>query len=278
MDRCLSRRSPIFAALCGTAASAARNWGINAIVVFALSVGLSENARSGEMGRQSDDTLPLNPPLQARNITPHGRSPYFFPLVPAHKHILEMEESGERYRRETTVLDQIDTFYVEGIGRFATAVVREEEFVAEELVFRVERWLAIDGSTRNVHIFGEVSWLINGKGHARLEGIWRAGEPDDEGKVAQPGLLIPGTVTVGSRLWLQGEGDGASTGVDVVAMGINVAVPAGTFVECVRFRKDQPRGRTKEGINSIWCPQVGLVYDTSIGQLISSNAHWIRLD
>lgn len=273
MDIYPSKRLAIFAALCGAVASAARNWSINAIVVFAVSVGLSENARGGEMGQQSDNTLALNPLLEARNITPHGRSSYFFPLVPAHKHILEMEESGERYRRETTVLDQIELFDIEGIGRFATAVVREEEFVDEELVFRVDRWLAIDGSTRNVHIFGEVSWLINGKGHARLEGFWRAGEPNGEGKVAQPGLLMPGTVTVGSRLWLQGEDDAASTGVDVVAMGINVTVPAGTFVECVLFRKEQPRGRKKEGINSIWCLQVGLASDTSIGQLISSNAH-----
>jgi len=264
---CRTAKTPVLAALWPTVAAVAKKMGP---IVLAASMGISGNARAESTG--SHDTFAQNPPLQAHNIIPHGRSPYFFPLVPGHKHVLElMEESGERYRRETAVLDQVEVFDVGGIGRFATAVVREEEFVADELLFRVDRWVAIDGATNNVHIFGEVSWAVNAKGYAQLEGIWRVGETD-EGKAPQPGLLMPASITVGSRLTLLEEADEPDATVDVVATGIHVTVPAGTFAECVRLRKKPLRGRKKDGVDSVWCPQVGLVFHASTGELISSTA------
>lgn len=259
-------RAALLAAFSYAVSAAAQKWGP---MLFAVSMGYSANARAEETG--SDRVFAHNPPLQAHNIIPHGRSTYFFPLVPGHRHILELERSGERIRRETAVLDHVEVFDVGGIGRFATAVVREEEFAADEIFFRVDRWLAIDGSTNNVHIFGEVSWAINAKGHAQLEGIWRAGEAD-EGKVAQPGLLMPASMTVGSRHSLLDEADEPDATVDLVATGIHVTVPAGTFAECVQLRKKPLRGRTKDGIDSVWCREVGLVFDASTGQLISSTA------
>ncbi len=264
---CRTATTAALAALGRAVAALANKWGP---IVVAASMGISGNARAESTG--SHDTFSQNPPLQARDIIPHGRSPYFFPLVPGHKHVLELtEESGERYRRETAVLDQVEVFDVGGIGRFATAVVREEEFAADELLFRVDRWVAIDGSTNNVHIFGEVSWAINAKGHAQLEGIWRVGEAD-EGGIARPGLLMPASMTVGSRLALQGEVDEWDATVDVVATGIHVTVPAGTFADCVRLRKKPLRGRKKDGVDSVWCPQVGLVFHASTGELTSSTA------
>jgi len=262
-----SAKTPVLVALGRAAAALAKKWGL---IVFAASMGISGNAGAESTG--SHYTVAQNPPLQAHTIIPHGRSTYFFPLVPGHKHVLALtEESGERYRREAAVLDQVEAFDVGGIGRFATAVVREEEFAGDELLFRVDRWVAIDGSTSNVHIFGEVSWAINAKGYARLEGIWRVGEAD-EGKVAQPGLLMPASMTVGSRLPLLNEVDETDVTVDVVATGIHVTVPAGTFAGCVRLWRKPLRGRKKDGIDSVWCPHVGLVSDTFVGQLVSSNA------
>ena len=54
-------------------------------------------------------------------------------------------------------------------------------------------------------------------------------------------------------------------------MSIERTVPAGTFKNCVRVR-EQGLLNTQDIIDRIWCPQVGLVADSSSGLLIASNA------
>lgn len=210
--------------------------------------------------------------LQGNNLAPRGQNPYFLPLTPGHKSILEKpDNSGEKYRKETSVLDQTEAFEVEGLGKFETAILQEEEFVDDELVFRVHRWIAIDKTTNSVHLFGLMAWEIDDEGNPVVDDTWRVGEKQD-GKVVHPGLLMPGIVTIGSRFLIGGPENESRGGLEVSETGISVTAPAGTFEKCVRLRERELVEDKKEVVDRVWCSQVGLVSDSSSGQLIASNA------
>lgn len=208
--------------------------------------------------------------LKAETLVPQGRNPYFFPLIPGHKFILERPDHPDGpYRKETMVLAETEPFDVPGIGKFEAAIVQEEAFVDEELVERVRLWLAVDKTTNSVHVFGQESWEID-EGKPVLTGAWRSGEPAGP-TAAEPGLAMPGLMTVGARYILNGGEDGPTTGAEVIETGIEKTVPAGTFKNCVRVR-EQGVINHQDVIERIWCPEVGLVADSSSGQLIGSNA------
>jgi hypothetical protein len=208
--------------------------------------------------------------LKAETIVPHGRNPFFFPLVPGHKHILERPDHPDgHFRKETIVLADTEPFDVPGIGKFETAIVQEEEFIDEDLSQRALLWLAIDRTTNSVHLFGQVTWEIE-EGQPILTGSWRAGEPPGS-TAAEPGLVMPGIVTVGARHIATGGEDGPASGSEAIEANIEATVPAGTFRNCVRVR-EQGLINHREITDRIWCPQVGLVADSSSGQLVGSNA------
>src|SRR5262245_4409418 len=153
--------------------------------------------------------------LKAETIVPHGRNPFFFPLVAGHKHIFERPDHPDgHYRKETIVLDQTEPFDIPNIGRFEAAIVQEEEFVDEELVQRTRFWLAIDRTTNSVHAFGQESWEID-EGKPILTGSWRAGEPPGS-TAAEPGLAMPGILAIGARYILSGGEDGPTSGAEII--------------------------------------------------------------
>jgi Peptidase propeptide and YPEB domain len=209
--------------------------------------------------------------LKGENIVPHGINPLYHPLVPGHMHIHERPDHPDgRYRKETVVLDETEPFNIPGIGKFRTAVVQEEEYMDETLTQRALNWYAIDKTTNSVYAFGEVSWEIGDDGKPNFSGTWRAGEPDGNG-VAEPGLLMPGTFTVGSRYLFDGSESEAFGGSENMEAGVEMTVPAGTFKNCVRVR-EQGLQNIKDITDKVWCPVVGIIYDTSDGKLIASNA------
>jgi Peptidase propeptide and YPEB domain len=208
--------------------------------------------------------------LKAEQIVPHGTNPLYYPITPGHKHALERPDHPDgKYRKETVVLNTTEDFDIRGIGKFKTAVVQEEEYLDGVLSQRTLNWLALDKATNNVHSFGEVSWKIE-DGKPSFTGTWRAGDPDGDG-VAEPGLLMPGTFNVGERYIFAGSRSTAYGGAENMEAGLQVTVPAGTFKGCVRIR-EQGLIDLKEINDKTWCPEVGLVNDTSDGKLIISNA------
>ena len=208
--------------------------------------------------------------LKAETIVPTGHNPFFFPLTPGHKHILERPDHPEgHFRKETAVLDQTEAFDLPAIGKFDTAVVQEEEYVDEELVQRTHFWLAIDRTTNSVHAFGQVTWEIE-DGKPIITGSWRAGDPPGN-NAAEPGLVMPGILVVGARYVVSGGEDGPEIGAETLETGVEKTVPAGTFKNCVRIREQGLVGQM-EVVERVWCPQVGLVADSASGQLIASNA------
>jgi uncharacterized membrane protein YkoI len=209
--------------------------------------------------------------LKGENIVPHGVNPLYYPIVPGHKHVHERPDHPDgKYRKETVVLDATEDFDIAGIGKFKTAVVQEEEYLDGVLTQRALNWFALDKTTNSVYAFGEVSWEINEEGKPIFHGTWRAGDPDGDG-VAEPGLLMPGTFTIGGRYLFDGSQSGAYGGSENMEAGIEITVPAGTFKNCVRVR-EQGLLELNDITDKIWCPVVGVVLDTSDGKLIVSNA------
>jgi uncharacterized membrane protein YkoI len=209
--------------------------------------------------------------LKAENIVPHGVNPLYYPIVPGHKHVHERPDHPDgKYRKETVVLDSTEDFDLPGIGKFKTAVVQEEEYMDGVLTQRALNWFALDKTTNSVYAFGEVSWEINEEGKPVFEGTWRAGDLDGDG-VAEPGLLMPGTFTIGGRYIFDGGQNQAYGGAENMEAGIEITVPAGTFKNCVRVR-EQGLINLKDITDKIWCPVVGVVLDTSDGKLIASAA------
>jgi hypothetical protein len=208
--------------------------------------------------------------LKAEQIVPHGINTLYYPITPGHKHALERPDHPDgKYRKETVVLNTTEDFDIRGIGKFKTAVVQEEEYLDGVLSQRTLNWLALDKATNNVHSFGEVSWKIE-DGKPSFTGTWRAGDPDGDG-VAEPGLLMPGTFKVGERYIFAGSRSTTYGGAENMEEGLEVTVPAGRFKGCVRIR-EQGLIDLKDISDKVWCPEVGLVSDTSDGKLIISNA------
>ncbi len=209
--------------------------------------------------------------VKAANIVPHGTHPLFFPLVPGHRHVLELPDHLDgHYRRETTVLEATEPFDIPGIGAFRTAIVQDDEIVDGTVSQRTLTWMAIDRTTNSVLTFGEEVWEIDEAGKRAFVNSWRAGEPAGDG-LAEPGLLMPGTPTLGARFVFYGNDTTAYGGSEIMEVGITVVVPAGQFSNCLRVR-DQGLRVLTDITDRTWCPGVGLALDSSDGKLVASAA------
>ena len=246
-------------------------------LVLAASLGLAAPAPAGEIKdpprwKSGKDFSSLKDWfLKGENIVPHGINPLYYPIVPGHKHVHERPDHPDGfYRKETVVLNDTEEFDVPGIGKFRTAVVQEEEYHDGVLTQRALNWFALDKTTNSVYSFGEVSWEINDEGKPIFAGTWRVGELDGDG-VAEPGLLMPGTFTIGSRYIFDGSQSTAYGGSENMEADIEITVPAGTFKKCVRVR-EQGLLNVGDITDKVWCPVVGVVKDTSDGELVISAA------
>jgi hypothetical protein len=249
---------------------------LTAAIVLATGFALGGGALAAEIKdaprwTRGDDFSSLKDwELKGEQIIPHGVNSLFYPITPGHKHALERRDHPDgRYRKETVVLDSTEDFDIRGIGKFKTSVVQEEEYLDGVLTQRTLNWLALDSATNNVYSFGEVSWNIE-NGKPSFTGTWRAGDPDGDG-VAEPGLLMPGTFKVGERYIYAGGRSTDYGGAENMEDGLQATVTAGTFKGCVRVR-EQDLIDLKDINDKIWCPEVGLVSDTSDGKLVVSNA------
>ncbi len=208
--------------------------------------------------------------LKGENLSPTGHNPLYFPLRPGFKFIMEDPDHPDGYfRKEVTVLDKTEPFDIPGIGKFEAAVVQEEEFFEGRWTQQAFNWFAIDKTTNSVYAFGELSWEIDDEGNKIFEGTWRAGEPDGNG-VAEPGLLMPGTFNIGARYIYDGSESESLGGSENLESGVTMETPAGTFENCVRVR-EQDLTEIDDVTDKVWCPGVGLAFDTSDGKLVASD-------
>jgi hypothetical protein len=181
----------------------------------------------------------------ARKYTPKVDHP-LVPLTSVRYTEFRGHEGDTRIRVVSRVLDK--TRRVAGVR---VAIVDVREFEDGELVEHTHDYFAQDAKG-NVWYFGErVDDIEDGKvvGH---EGQWFAGK-----RGARPGLFMPVKPKVGQRFAQERAPGVAEDRSRVVAVGLEVTVPAGQFDECIRTRDYAPLDRSVEF--KFYCPDVGLV-------------------
>lgn len=250
-----------------------------AILTFTWLGLVSGNALAGEAKKDSrkftkasDYTSAKDWKLQAENLVSTGANSLYGPLKPGFKYIMERPDHPDgRYRKEVMVLDTTEPFDIPGVGKFEARVVQEEEFLDGRYTQQVLNWVAIDKTNNNVYTFGEASWEIDKNGSKVFQGTWRAGVADGK-EVAQAGLVMPGgPFKVGYRYIFDGSKGEAFGGAENMQAGVAMTTPAGKFENCVRVR-EQGLTDIKDVTEKVWCPEVGLVSDSSEGKLVASDA------
>lgn len=236
-----------------------------AILAFSLAIaltftwlGLSRGVTMAE-GKEPQFTTEFR--LEDCRFRAKGANPYFT-LNPGYQLVLEGEEDGETILAVVTVLHETEEIFLPDIGVVKTRVVEEREWVDDELVEVSRNFFARCEQTNDIFYFGEDVDIYNPDGTISHEGVWRAGEPDDDG-LAEPGLIIPGTFLLGSR-YFQEQADGvAMDRGENVEMGLAVTTEAGTFDGCVKVLETTPL-EPREESEKVYCPGVGLVIDDEL--------------
>ena len=217
--------------------------------------------------------------LRAENLVPYGVNPYYPPLMPGHSYVMEepnFSDEGDEgyYRKEVVVLDKTEPFDIPAMGgKFECAIVEEKEFLDGKQFSRSLNWYCIDKTTNTVYTMGEEAWETKdarGDMADTVTETWRTGEPDDF-KIIEAGLIFPGTWLAGGK-WLIDTAEGqAFVGGEAAESGLTMDTPAGTFENCVRTREYDILD-PEDVTDKIWAPGVGLVFDTSDGKLVESDA------
>jgi hypothetical protein len=192
--------------------------------------------------------------LEACNFKTKARNPYFI-LQPNYQLVLEAEEDGEEIRVVISVLTEVETINLAGIGRIKTRVVEEREWEGGDLIEVSRNFFARCAPTNDIYYFGEEVDIYEDGEIVSHDGAWRAGQNG-----AQPGLMMPGTFLLGSRYFQEIAPDVALDRAEHVAMGLPVGVPAGQFDRCVEVLETTPLEPGHESVKR-YCPGVGLVFD-----------------
>jgi hypothetical protein len=249
------------------------------ILVLAMCLGLSGSIAMAGSGCPDDDQFTTEFRLQDctfDNNDSKGANRYFS-LHPGYQLVLEGEEDGEEIRALIKVTNDKERITVPGIGPVWTRVVEEWEWVDDVLVEVSRNFFARCEQTNDIYYFGEDVdiceaglvlvdgvFLCEGE-EPDHEGAWRAGEHG-----AKAGLIMPGTVLLGSRYFQEIAWDvGAVDRGENVEMGLTAADPNGgpDFTGCVMVVDTNPADgicKTKDGDVKIYCPGVGLVMDEEL--------------
>lgn len=216
-------------------------------LTLALSVVISACGGNGASESGGQAPRPVNPADYRAEVDN--------PLVPLSSIRLTVFEGSERdpetgevlrIRVEARVLER--TEIVAGVR---VAVVEVKDYEDGELVEHTLDYYAQhrDGS---VWYFGERVDEYEGGEVVGHKGQWLAGQ----GK-ARPGLFMPAEPEVGHAFEQERAPGVAEDQSTVVAVGLEVTTPAGTFSDCIKTRDFAPLDKVTEFKH--YCPGVGLV-------------------
>jgi hypothetical protein len=178
-----------------------------------------------------------------------GSHPYYIPLEPGTQLMFEGEEDGDQVALRITVLEDTET--VDGVE---TRVVEEHETVDGEVVEISRNFFAICAETNSIFYFGEDVDIYENGQVVSHEGAWRAGENG-----ARAGIVMPGTVLLGSRYYQEIAPDVALDRAEHISTDVTVETPAGTFTDCLQVDETTP---LESGVSvKLYAPNVGLVQD-----------------
>lgn len=192
-----------------------------------------------------------------------GRQNPYMSLRPGRQLVLEGEEDGTEVRAEITMLPELETIsFVTAKGVPVTVVTRvmeEREFEDGEIVEISRNWIARCVETSDIFYFGEEVDIFEDGELVGHEGQWRAGVDG-----ALPGLLMPGSFLLGARYFQEVAPDVAEDQGENARMGFAIAVPAGTFTDCVQVDETNPLSSSPGKDVKIFCPGVGIVRDEEL--------------
>ncbi len=173
--------------------------------------------------------------LDQDELVATGTNP-FFNLVPGHTLVLEGKDGAEVVQLTITVLDA--TRKVAGVE---TRVVEERETKGGRLVEVSRNFFAISKKTNSVYYFGEEVDIYQDGKVASHDGAWVAGAAD-----ARFGLMLPGTVLLGSRYYQEVAPDVAMDRAEVVSLTGTLDTPAGRFADVLVIEESTPLEKGKE--------------------------------
>jgi hypothetical protein len=214
-------------------------------------VALTVPACGGDDDDESETGGQSRPALDSAQFSAkvdHPLFPLSNPRSMAYAGIEGDPDSGERVRVRVVsrVLDEPGE--VSGVP---VTVVEVREFEDGELVEHTLDYYAQD-EEGNVRYMGErVDDIEDGKVVAH-EGQWLAGKGD-----AKPGLFMPADPQVGDVFEQERAPGVAEDRSEVVQTGVEVAVPAGRFDDCIKTEDFAPLDNNREF--KFYCPGVGLV-------------------
>ncbi len=177
----------------------------------------------------------------------------FFILEPGYQLSFVGEEDGEEVELVITVLDE-----TKEVGGVLTRVVEERESEDGELVEVSRNYFAICEQTSSVFYFGEdVDDYEDGEVVSH-EGAWLAGQDG-----ARPGIMMPGTVLLGSRYMQEVAPDVAMDRAHIISMNNTVETPAGTFENVLKVRETTPLEPSAREFK-YYAAGIGLVQDANL--------------
>ena len=184
-------------------------------------------------------------PVEKKNLGTRGSNPYFN-LTPGY----QLSYTHGKDTDTLTVLDEVKV--IDGVE---TRPVEDRELKNGRLAELTRDYYAIDARTNDVYYFGEeVDVYKNGKvaGH---EGSWLSGV-----KGAKFGLMMPAKPSVGHRFYQELAPKVGMDRVEIVSDREKIAVPAGTFENCVHTLETSPLEKGLKD-HKWYAPGVGQVKD-----------------
>jgi hypothetical protein len=184
------------------------------------------------------------------NFSTTGTNPYFI-LQPGYQLVFAGVEDGESLNVTVTVSNETK---VVGDG-IITRVVEERTVNSEtnDLKEITRDYFAICDKTNSVFYFGEdVNNYENGE-LVDHEGSWLHGSNN-----ARAGLIMPGTVLLGSRYYQEIAPDVALDKAEIVSMNQTVSVPAGSFRDVIKMTEtnDLEPGIQEDNLHALGIGQV----------------------
>jgi uncharacterized membrane protein YkoI len=203
--------------------------------------------KAQDADRQFTDVFVLDP----EELAPTGVNP-FFVLTPGHTRVLESRDGDEVVQLTITVLQE--TRKVAGVE---VSVVEERETKGGRPVEVSRNFCAISKKTNSVYYFGEEVDIYEDGKVVRHDGAWLAGE-----KGARFGLMIPGTVLLGSRYYQEIAPGVAMDRAEVVSLAGTLDTPAGHFADLLVTEESTPLEKGKE--RKYYARGIGMIGDAEL--------------
>lgn len=175
----------------------------------------------------------------------------YFPLPVGHHLVLDGMEGTTAVHLEITVLEQTEV-----VADVTTRVMEERESADGQLI-EVSRNFFAQAPDGTVCYFGEDVDIYDAGVIVSHDGAWRAGGDN------RPGIMMPASPSVGDAYFQEIAPGVAEDAAEVLALGEELIVPAGTFTDTVRTSEWTP---LEPGVSETkwYVSGIGLAVDAEI--------------